>query len=98
MTTTTTYPEEQGTQTFRGFTEAELKTAFKRIANPDDWKAPINARIKIDCASEGACREMNLIEAAAVFYTATQLTWDFLGGDEFVVSATGYRNGPCGDN
>ena len=82
--------------TYKGFDYAELKAAFDRVSDKADWKAPINARVKINADH---AREMNLIEAAIVFYTATTTFWHWdEAGKEWIVSADGYRRGPCGDH
>lgn len=73
---------------FEGFTEAELSAAFNSVADPDDWKAPVDAVcLKAD-------RER--VKAAVIFYTATEPM--FFPNDETTirVEADGYRAGPAG--
>jgi hypothetical protein len=78
--------------TFRGHTWAELDAAFKKVKNPDDWKAPICALVSAD--------DLTVVCAAIEFYTATKpkvFVVD-LDCEEFLVTAAGYRLGPAGDH
>lgn len=77
--------EETGTP----FTERQLDLAFKLVANPNDWKAPIDARVARDLVHEVVC--------AIQFYTAAPievLPTDHPGS--FRVVSCGYRLGPAG--
>lgn len=65
---------------------------FDKVADPDDWRNPIEAII---LASE--YKEVN---DAVVFFTGTSLAIkkQFMHGNKkyFHVSSEGYRLGPCG--
>jgi len=71
----------------KGYTLGELKMAFDKVANPNDWRAPINAVIHK--------RDLNRVVAAIEFYTATETKTNDLGNYVQVMSV-GYRNGPAG--
>jgi hypothetical protein len=73
------------------YTEGELKLAFDCVANPRDWRAPVDAIVPNAPALKTA------IEAAVMFYTATPAIFHFTNRDGYVrVVAKGYRNGPAG--
>lgn len=80
----------------REYTEAELSEAFDKVADPNDWKAPIDTTVTFADMREGAA-----IKAAVVFYTGTEATLKLLAshGEGYTVhvGAVGYRMGPCGD-
>jgi hypothetical protein len=70
--------------------QPEREQLFKLVADPDDWKAPINAFIKY--AWNITPEQMN---DAIVHFTATEaaFTHETHG---YHVTAVGYRKGPCG--
>jgi len=76
-------------ETFGGYTVDQLEEAFKRIQNPQDWKAPISATIDQ--------RDFDLMFEAVVHYTATtlEIVQDF-GNGKVKVHSIGYRMGPAG--
>lgn len=64
---------------------------FKRVANKKDWKAPIDAIIRVD--------DFEAINDAVEFFTATTLRVDEnMGHGKVRVKAKGYRMGPAGDH
>lgn len=69
----------------------QLATAFDRVRDPRDWKAPIESVI--------AASERGLVEQAVLMFTNTVPTFAEAEGtrDRLVVRATGYRSGPLGD-
>lgn len=77
---------------FAGMTHAQLTQAFDQVANPQDWRAPICARVS----------EENLGTAivAIEFFTATKATAslvDMVDGIRiYQVESIGYRAGPAG--
>ena len=75
-----------------GYTEQQLSDAFDRVANRDDWKAPIDC---ITVADEVVGRE-DLIRKAVVFYTATEPAIVVCGSGYAHIQADGYRAGPAG--
>jgi len=92
-----------------GFTLRELKEAFDKVADPDDWRAPIDRVVpEVD---------LEVTKSAIIFYTATEpmveewtggktystaLSFDpgvvklTLRGPLFRVESEGYRAGPAG--
>ena len=72
---------------------ARLEAAFNMVADPNDWRAPIDAYVPKDT-------DLVLLEEAIVFYTATTPTFTVaLGKDQVMrirVRADGYRAGPAG--
>lgn len=79
---------------FLGYTHGELRLAFDIVANPSDWKAPIETTIDE--------RFLPAVTAAVHFFTSTDIVCD--GRDPnhsriqnaINIRATGYRNGPAG--
>lgn len=69
----------------------QLATAFDRIRNPRDWKAPIESEI--------LASERGLVEQAVLMFTNTVPTFAEAADtpDRLVVRAPGYRSGPLGD-
>lgn len=76
-------------QVYKGFTQAQLSAAFDRVANPNDWRAPIDKVLLAERATPA-------VSAAVEFYTATQATITDLGNGFVRVTAVGYRMGPAG--
>lgn len=76
----------------KGFTEDELRAAFDKIANPDDWKDEIAVAMPGECVM--------LAVAAIEFYTATNPKVSLAIGSKmtYVVTSEGYRAGPAGDH
>ncbi|MFN2317766.1 MAG: hypothetical protein ABR551_13475 [Gemmatimonadales bacterium] len=69
----------------------QLATAFDRVRDPRDWKAPIESVIQAS--------ERDLVEQAVLMFTNTVPTFAEDAGtpDRLVVRAPGYRGGPMGD-
>lgn len=78
------------TKLLGGWSEPELNDAFNRVANPHDWRAPIDCMLRVDEA------ELDKIRYAIEFYTATSAKVTRIGHRTWHVQATGYRNGPAG--
>jgi hypothetical protein len=74
-----------------GYTRTALKKAFDAVADPDDWKAPIEATIH---------QSMLDVTAKAIwFFTGTSCRERVRWNDGRVaIEATGYRMGPAGDH
>lgn len=84
------------------FTQAELDAAFSKVANPDDWKAPVKAIVPV--------AELAVTLVAISHFTATSATVRIATGEDlradgrivgtsiesFEVTAPGYRAGPAG--
>lgn len=75
-----------------GICRGVLKSTFDRLADPDDWRGPIDATIEAEFRRE--------VEAAVIFYTATVPTFEPAGTRGKVklvrVRSEGYRMGPAG--
>lgn len=72
-----------------------LRAAFDAICNPDDWKAPIVAKVRDDTMLLGLYLE------SIRFMTATEpdiyITGDTDDGHKYLtIVSEGYRNGPAG--
>lgn len=90
--------DKDGEFKFANYTEPELHAAFDRVADPDDWRAPINAIVPEE--------ELPVTLAAIEFFTATKgkaepSKWEVVPPEGEVkkcvrVTAAGYRNGPAG--
>lgn len=70
------------------FSTRALKRAFDAVADPADWRNPIDAMIPAG--------HRDVTAAAIDFYTATPASFADVDGDFFNVTAVGYRNGPAG--
>jgi len=79
------------TETKTRFSEMEMNAAFKRVQNPDDWRAPIDSMIRVNCFAE-----VDLICDAIEFYTATTPQVFQLTNNTVRITAAGYRAGPAG--
>ncbi len=79
------------TQMYKGFPLNSIEAAWKQIADPQDWKGPI------DIAVPG--ESVSLAVAAIQFYTATTPTMRLeLNSMQYLLSSPGYRMGPAGDH
>lgn len=70
---------------FQGYTERQLRDAFEAVADPENWKMPISARIKR--------ADIAVTAAAIVFYAGsnTDVFADPQGDAAYcVVAAAGY--------
>lgn len=74
-----------------GYRMDQLASAFDRVRDPRDWKAPIEAVIPAS--------ERGVVEKAVLWFTNTVPTFApaETTPDRLVVRATGYRGGPVGD-
>ena len=74
-----------------GFTQDELKAAFDKVADPRDWKNPVNSVVPVDFLA--------VTMLAVEFFTATkaEIRTVFPSGD-VLIFAKGYRSGPAGDH
>lgn len=71
-----------------GFTLEQLDAAFLKVRTEGDWRAPIDAII--DEADRA------VVEAAVVYFTATEAMFTSAGEGKLHVMAVGYRMGPAG--
>jgi len=85
MTASVAYDPERLT----GCRLEQLATAFDRVRNPRDWKAPIRAVIPV--------AERPVVEEAVLWFTDTVPVFAAAPGetDRLVVMAPGYRLGPA---
>jgi hypothetical protein len=74
------------TPIFQDFTRAELRNGFDLIAPKDNWKMPINAALPEGLSG----RELMAIQAGIEFYTASQPSFEMVGGRVTRVRAAGY--------
>jgi hypothetical protein len=74
-----------------GYRMDQLATAFDRVRDPRDWKAPIEAMIPVS--------DRGVVEKAVLWFTNTVPTFAAAEAtpDRLVVRAPGYRGGPVGD-
>jgi hypothetical protein len=74
-----------------GYRLDELASAFDRVRDPRDWKAPIRSVIP--------ARERHVVEKAVLWFSVTAPDFEAAPGetDRLVVMARGYRHGPAGD-
>lgn len=82
---------EQDPKILTGYRLEQLASAFDRVRDPRDWKAPIRAVI--------LASDRSLVEKAVLWFTNTVPTFTAAesGRDRLVVRAVGYRGGPVGD-
>lgn len=78
-------------------TPDKLKIAFDLVADPKDWRAPINAVVLVE-ARDAVGVTLGEIAAAIVHYTATKPDIFVLTvpAGAVVFRAEGYRAGPAG--
>ena len=65
----------------------DYETAFRLVANQDDWRAPIDTVVPAD--------KLVAVIKAICFYTGTETTV-IVEKDRFRVKSVGYRMGPAG--
>ena len=82
--------EDTQAKAFRGYTQSELRRAFDRVADPDDWRAPIAWQGKL------TYEELETIDAAIAFYTACEARLERTHDGLWRITAAGYRMGPAG--
>ena len=71
------------------YTQDQLSDAFDLVAPKTHWKDPINAVVKADAVL--------VVVAAIRHFTGTDATISLYGAHA-LVTAMGYRAGPCGDH
>ena len=73
-----------------GYRLEQLASAFDRVRDPQDWKAPIRAVIPVV--------ERPIVEKAVLWFTETEPRFEQVPGetDWLIVMAPGYRLGPAG--
>ena len=89
----------ESARTLGGYTQDELRHAFDHVANPLDWRAPLNRIVRLKDIGDGSPEfEAARIRHAVAFFTATDATiLKCEGATGWVrVTATGYRDGPAG--
>jgi hypothetical protein len=86
MTASETYDPKRAT----GYRFEQLASAFDRVRDPQDWKAPIRAVIPVV--------ERPIVEKAVLWFTETEPRFEEIPGesDRLIVVAPGYRLGPAG--
>lgn len=65
---------------------AQLKTAFQRVANKDDWKEPVDCDLLVADESD-----RDLLRRAVMMWAGSEPTFTHLGGQLYRVTAPGYR-------
>lgn len=75
---------------YDGYSHRELEKALSGVVNPDDWRAPIYARVPRG--------RVAITMAAVIFFTGTvpKIVQDIPGRPDVTIESEGYRNGPCG--
>lgn len=71
--------------------QPERERLFKLVADPADWKAPIEAFIKY-----GWNISFDQLNDAIMHFTGTEIYYLQHEIHGYTVKAVGYRNGPCG--
>lgn len=86
MTASDVYNTKRAT----GYWFEQLASAFDRVRDPHDWKAPIRAVIPVV--------ERPIVEKAVLWFTETEPRFEEVPGesDRLLVVAPGYRLGPAG--
>jgi len=85
---TANYYLKNAEESEKNYTTAELKDAFDKVADPNDWKAPIYIRVWL--------KKLDVTIAAIKFFTGTDPKIErFAGRDDATVTSEGYRAGPC---
>jgi hypothetical protein len=86
MTASNAYDPKRAT----GYRFEQLASAFDRVRDPRDWKAPIRAVIPVV--------ERPVVEKAVLWFTETEPRFEAIPGetDRLIVVAAGYRLGPAG--
>lgn len=72
-----------------GVMKSQLSAAFDAVANPNDWKAPIDAWLDIKSP------HLALVFKAIIFFTATNPRCVEADGQRIRIQAAGYRAGPA---
>lgn len=70
----------------RDVTRGELRTFFDAVANPSNWKLPIDCVVTADAA------QLAMLSHAVAFFTGSTLDAWPMGGDRWRVTAIGYYN------
>jgi len=69
-------------------------SAFELVADPKDWKAPINKIVRFDAIEYTP----DALAYAVKYMTATEVTMTPVSNHETRVTSVGYRMGPAGDH
>ena len=79
--------EAHGPEGATGYRLDQLASAFDRVMNPRDWKAPIHSVIPAE--------ERHLVEKAIHWFTNSHPEFEAAPGasDQLMVKAPGYRSG-----
>ena len=87
MIESSAYDSKQAT----GYRFEQLASAFDRVRDSQDWKAPIRAVIPVG--------ERPIVEQAVLWFTETEPRFEAIPGeaDRLIVVAPGYRLGPAGE-
>lgn len=72
------------------YTAEQLREAFDKVSDPNDWKAPLCGWVHLDM--------LGATIAAIEFYTATPTKYIGRDGDYILIESVGYRLGPAGDH
>jgi hypothetical protein len=82
---------QEATQTYKGYTVADLRTVFDAVCDPHNWKGPLTAV----CTGEMVMATVAAIE----FFTATVPTVHLNTATmQYVIESIGYQAGPAGDH
>ena len=76
--------ERETVATASGHTIAQLREAFDRVQNPEDWKLPIDATLK------ASVEERRLISEAVIHFTGSTVEWTNFGRGRWNAKAAGY--------
>ncbi len=90
----------EDTAKYRGYRVPELRRLFGRVADPRDWRGPVQVEIP---AGPGKALLVRKIVAAVAYFTATRATVREVRDDagrlrHYELTAPGYRAGPAGDH
>jgi hypothetical protein len=77
-------PKSINPETGTSYSREELKAAFERVENSENWKNPINSIVK---ASD---EELDAIKEAVIFFAGCVPTFLRLPQDQVLVTAVGY--------
>jgi len=73
-----------------GLSRGELHEAFKRVENPRNWKAPIDAKFTTVQEPSASLHEVAVIREAVIFFTGSEPTITHEGNFRFRCRAPGY--------
>jgi hypothetical protein len=70
------------------YSQSELKAAFDKVCNPEDWRDSIAAEVKVS--------DIDITLAAISHFTATHAHVSYRTADTVTIYSEGYRLGPAG--